>query len=233
MFPLLVSLSVSALLAPSGPPGGKRAIGTLRVSELGLGTLNLPLDKKAEDPDTAAALKAAIASGCNFVDTAEAYGIGNSERLTAWAAKEAGIAIGCDEGQLHVATKFAPVPWRTDAESVVEACRASAERLGVSQVPLSQIHWPDIIQPFKAFGLEKRKDELYWEGLARCYELGLAANVGVCVRACCHRTRGACDARATEQRRNCVVRRGALCFAKPRSHADALRPRPRRTMAQR
>ena len=42
------------------------------------------------------------------------------------------------------------------------------------------LQFPDLIQPFKAFGLEKRKDELYWEGLAQCYEQGLAANVGVC-----------------------------------------------------
>ena len=78
-----------------------------------------------------------------------------------------------------MATKFAPVPWRPDANSVVDACKASAERLGVDTIPLYQIHFPDIIQPFKAFGLEKRKDELYWEGLAMCYEKGLAANVGV------------------------------------------------------
>lgn len=91
---------------------------------------------------------------------------------------------------------------------MVDACKASASRLGVEQIPLYQIHFPDIIQPFKAFGLEKRKDELvcspgfelgallfpdhhsrpgfdllfvqYWDGLAQCFEQGLAANVGVC-----------------------------------------------------
>lgn len=91
---------------------------------------------------------------------------------------------------------------------MVDACKASASRLGVEQIPLYQIHFPDIIQPFKAFGLEKRKDETvcspefelgalpfpdyhslpgfdlsfvqYWDGLAQCFEQGLAANVGVC-----------------------------------------------------
>ena len=72
------------------------------------------------------------------------------------------------------------MPWRPGAESVLEACRNSAERLGVSQIPLYQIHFPDIIQPFSPLGLSRRKDEEYWEGLARCYEEGLAANVGVC-----------------------------------------------------
>ena len=56
---------------------------------------------------------------------------------------------------------------------------ASASRLGVDQIPLYQIHFPDIIQPLKAFGRENRKDSLYWEGLAECYQSGLAANVGV------------------------------------------------------
>mmetsp|Transcript_46616 Transcript_46616/g.77062 ORF Transcript_46616/g.77062 Transcript_46616/m.77062 type:complete len:346 (+) Transcript_46616:124-1161(+) len=156
-----------------------RQIGTLRVSEVGLGTLNLPLDKST-DRNAAEALTTCIEAGCNFVDTAEAYGFGNSERLTAWAAAQAGVKIGCSEGELAVATKFAPLPWRPGAEAVVEACRASAERLGVKQVPLYQIHFPDLIQPFSAFGIEQRKDDSYWEGLARCYELGVAANVGVC-----------------------------------------------------
>lgn len=75
--------------------------------------------------------------------------------------------------------KFAPVPWRPDGSSVVEACKASAARLGLETVPLYQIHWPDVIQPFKAFGQENRKDELYWDGLAECYLSGLAENVGV------------------------------------------------------
>mmetsp|Transcript_38705 Transcript_38705/g.125156 ORF Transcript_38705/g.125156 Transcript_38705/m.125156 type:complete len:354 (-) Transcript_38705:110-1171(-) len=175
-------IALTALLSPlvAAAAVGARALGSLTISEAGLGTLNLALDKKENDEAAAGALQASVAAGCNFVDTAEAYGFGNSERLTAWAAARAGIKIGCGPGELHVATKFAPVPWRPNAESVVEACRASAERLGVEQIPLYQIHFPDLIQPLKAFGLERRKDEEYWEGLARCYEMGLAANVGVC-----------------------------------------------------
>ena len=178
MIALLSLLSASGLTPTSIV--GQRRLGTLSISEAGIGTLNLALDKKEGDADAAAALKAAIESGANFVDTAEAYGFGNSELLTAWAAEQAGVKIGCGEDELKVATKFAPVPWRSGADSVVEACKASAERLGVDCIPLYQIHFPDIIQPFKAFGLERRKDEEYFEGLARCYELGLAANVGVC-----------------------------------------------------
>ena len=172
-------LFVAGLVASLVVQPGTKSLGTLKVSEIGLGTLNLPIGEE-QPPAAAEALLAAIKAGCNFVDTAEAYGFGVSEKQTRWAAEQAGVSIGCGPGELVVATKFAPVPWRPDADSVVEACRKSAERLGVSQIPLYQIHFPDIIQPFKAFGLERRKDELYFEGLARCYEEGLAANVGVC-----------------------------------------------------
>jgi aryl-alcohol dehydrogenase-like predicted oxidoreductase len=78
-----------------------------------------------------------------------------------------------------IGTKFAPTPWRGDAQSIVDACRGSAARLGREQVPLMQVHMPDIIQPFKALGVETRREEAHWDGLAECYHEGLAANVGV------------------------------------------------------
>lgn len=114
---------------------------------------------------------------CNFK-----YGFGKSETLLKNSCDSAGLSIGIDttaSGVIAAATKFAPVPWRTESQAVVDACKASASRLGVDQIPLYQIHFPDIIQPLKAFGMENRKDELYWEGLAECYQSGLAANVGV------------------------------------------------------
>ena len=165
----LFSSSLSLIAPPTVPAV---SLGTLKVSPVGMGTLNFPLDKD-EDPVTRDALKAGLEQGISLIDTAEAYGFGKSERLTRWALDELGVS----KEKVAVATKFAPVPWREGAESVVEACRASAERLGVESIDLYQIHFPDIIQPFKAFGLERRKEEEYWDGLAKCYELGLATNV--------------------------------------------------------
>ena len=46
-------------------------VGTLSVSPMGLGTLNLPLDKEVDD-DANDVLKAAVECDINFVDTAEA-----------------------------------------------------------------------------------------------------------------------------------------------------------------
>lgn len=163
-----------------GPLCKRVDVGTLSVSPMGLGTLNLPLDKEVDD-ESFDVLKTASDCGINFVDTAEAYGFGKSETLLKNACDSAGLTIGSDTstGVVAAATKFAPVPWRTEPQTVVDACKASASRLGVDQIPLYQIHFPDIIQPLKAFGRETRKDELYWEGLAECYQSGLAANVGV------------------------------------------------------
>lgn len=40
---------------------------------------------------------------------------------------------------------------------------------------------PDIVQPLRKLGIPvKSKDEIYWEGLAECYNRGLVKNVGVC-----------------------------------------------------
>ena len=78
-----------------------------------------------------------------------------------------------------VATKFTPSPWRNTAQSVVDACEESRQRLGVDQIDLYQLHMPDIVQPLKFLGRSEVKDELYWDGLAECYHRGLVKNVGV------------------------------------------------------
>merc|ERR1711871_843299 len=58
-------------------------------------------------------------------------------------------------------------------------CEASRKRLGVEQIDLYQIHMPDVVQPGRFFGFVENKDEQYWEGLARCKELGLVKEIGV------------------------------------------------------
>jgi len=146
-------------------------LGTLTIPKMGMGTLNWPLDKRT-DENAAAALKACLDRGVDFFDTAEAYGFGRSEELLADCAAKSGKPV-------IMATKFAPVPWRQKPSDVVDAAKASASRLGVDSIDLYQIHFPDVIQPLSAFGLERRKDEEYWDGIAQCYEMGLIKNVGV------------------------------------------------------
>jgi pyridoxine 4-dehydrogenase len=129
----------------------------------------------------------ACKSNAAFFDTAERYGshyktavgmgYGETEKMTKLMLERVG-----NQGSLPpvIATKFTPTPWRSSVQSVVDACKQSAERLGVEQIDLFQVHMPDIVQPFRIFGKAESKDEMYWDGLAECYNLGLVKNVGVC-----------------------------------------------------
>jgi pyridoxine 4-dehydrogenase len=129
----------------------------------------------------------ACKSNAAFFDTAERYGshyktalglgYGETEKMTRVMLDRVG-----KQGSIApiTATKFTPTPWRSSVQSVVDACKQSAERLGVEQIDLYQVHMPDIVQPFRIFGKTESKDEMYWDGLAECYNLGLVKNVGVC-----------------------------------------------------
>ena len=163
-----------------------------QVPRIGIGTIGWTADTPEDEARIAGVASAAMAEGLTFFDTAERYGAKGSSLIPA-ALAAVGLPVANDylggdtESRLQhwvgnrgaVATKFAPTPWRNSAQSVVEACRGSCERLGVDSVPLMQIHMPDIIQPFKAFGVESRNEEAHWDGLAEAYHSGLAQNVGV------------------------------------------------------
>ncbi len=82
-----------------------------------------------------AAFDAALESGLDFFDTAEIYGFGLSEELIGKFMQETGHRV-------EIATKYAPAPWRFNAQSVSEALTASLKRLRVERVTLYQVHWP-------------------------------------------------------------------------------------------
>jgi aryl-alcohol dehydrogenase-like predicted oxidoreductase len=114
------------------------------------------------DADIEAGFKISLENGVHFVDTAEIYGNGRSERLLGQFLKNAGVPV-------ITATKFFPLPWRWTKASVTRALRASLERLGLERVDLYQIHWPSPLIPI----------ERYVEGLASAHRLGLTRAVGV------------------------------------------------------
>mmetsp|Transcript_12088 Transcript_12088/g.15812 ORF Transcript_12088/g.15812 Transcript_12088/m.15812 type:complete len:376 (+) Transcript_12088:119-1246(+) len=99
--------------------------------------------------------------GINLFDTAEVYGFGKSEYLCGKFKRKSGK-------DAVIASKFAPLPFRLGKNSVVNACKASLERMGLDSMELYQLHWPAIFQ-----------DKAYWDGLAECYEQGLVKSVGV------------------------------------------------------
>ncbi|NDJ17160.1 aldo/keto reductase [Myxacorys almedinensis A] len=91
--------------------------------------------KEYSEPQLKEAFDAAIASGVNFFDTAEIYGLGNSERFLGQFMKQT-------EQPVSIASKYMPLPWRFSAQSVHDAITDSLNRLQVEHIALYQVHMP-------------------------------------------------------------------------------------------
>ena len=87
--------------------------------------------------DVNAAYRATLEEGVTLVDTAEVYGNGLSERIIGEMLRDTPAGA-----RPVLATKFAPLPYRLQARSLLKALDASLERLGVDSVDLYQIHFP-------------------------------------------------------------------------------------------
>ncbi len=81
-----------------------------QVSEIGFGGWAIGAAKwgTQDDQDSLKALHRALDLGVTFIDTAQAYGNGHSERLISRVLKERGEKIG--NGKIRVATKTPPLP---------------------------------------------------------------------------------------------------------------------------
>lgn len=166
-------------------------LGDLVVPSIGCGTISWSSNRltELENWEIRSLISTACAENAAFFDTAERYG-GNIKTAfgMGWGDTERMLQKHLSEEQTNnelkldpvVATKFTPSPWRSTAQSVVDACEQSRIRLGVDQIDLYQIHMPDIVQPLRFLGMDANKDEMYWDGLAECYHRGLVKNIGVC-----------------------------------------------------
>ena len=140
----------------------------LHTTEIGLGAwawgdrMVWNYGKGYTDADIEAGFRISLENGVHFVDTAEIYGNGRSERLLGQFLKRTEVPV-------IVATKFFPLPWRFSKANVTRALRRSLERLGLERVDLYQIHMPTPLVPVETFA----------EGLASAHRLGLARAVGV------------------------------------------------------
>jgi aryl-alcohol dehydrogenase-like predicted oxidoreductase len=114
------------------------------------------------DADLREAFQVSIREGIHFVDTAEVYGAGRSERLVGQFARET-------DQPVLVATKYFPWPWRLTRKSMLLALKASLGRLQTEAVDLYQIHWPSPLQ----------NPETLMEAMVSCAESGMARAVGV------------------------------------------------------
>ena len=121
-----------------------------QVSEVGYGMWGMAGWTGSDDAESHASLDRAIALGCNFFDTAWAYGDGHSERIL-------GETLRRHRGtRLYVATKIPPRNRRWPArpeyslddvfppDYIREYCDKSLENLGVDRIDLLQFHvWSD------------------------------------------------------------------------------------------
>ena len=133
----------------------------LRVSPLGMGTNAWGFNRRG-DPDKLPTLEAALADGINFIDTAEVYHFGGSE-------KTLGLLLPQHRAEVVLASKFFPYPWRLAKSNLRAALQASLQRLGVPQVDLYILHFPMPPVPL----------ETWVEALAEAQQAGLTRAVGI------------------------------------------------------
>jgi diketogulonate reductase-like aldo/keto reductase len=136
---------------PITPDGRARVLADgNEIPLLGLGVWQVPDGKECED-----AVRWALELGYRHIDTAQAYG---NEASVGRALADSGVA----RDEVFITTKFYPA--RDDPESEAER---SLERLGVDQVDLYIIHWP------------QGGPTWAWPGMERARESGYARSIGV------------------------------------------------------
>jgi aryl-alcohol dehydrogenase-like predicted oxidoreductase len=145
----------------------------LFVSEVCLGTMTFggrgfwraigQLDQNA----TTALVRAALDAGVNFLDTADVYSEGESERLLGRALKD----IGANRADLVIATKVrgrtgpGPNAVGLSRGHIITAVQESLKRLDTDYIDLYQIHGADIVTPIDE--TLRALDDLVSGGLVR------------------------------------------------------------------
>ncbi|MEM3670790.1 MAG: aldo/keto reductase [Thermoprotei archaeon] len=116
-----------------------------KVSVIGYGTYRLGGGWKksdfSKDDESVDAIRTAASYGSTFIDTAEAYGAGHSEELVGKAVSQMISKGELEREDLFIATKVSEEHLSYD--DVIRSCNQSLRRLGVEQIDLYQIHWPN------------------------------------------------------------------------------------------
>jgi aryl-alcohol dehydrogenase-like predicted oxidoreductase len=134
-------------MADAGASGTFTLGGDLTVNRLGFGAMRItgngiwgpPRDRA----QALAVLRRAVELGVNLIDTANSYGPHVSEELIAEALRPYpdDLVIATKAGL----TRPGPNRWvpRADPDYLIAECEGSLRRLGLSTIPLFQLHRPD------------------------------------------------------------------------------------------
>jgi 2,5-diketo-D-gluconate reductase A len=119
---------------------------------LGLGVWQVPDGPEAEN-----SVRWALELGYRHVDTAQAYG---NEKSVGKALRDSGIP----REEVFVTTKFYP---RAKSKDPAAEAERSLERLGIDQLDLYIIHWPEGGPTWA------------WPGMQQAHERGFARSIGI------------------------------------------------------
>lgn len=148
----------------------------LYVSEIALGTMTFGGNADAgiwkaigalQQNEVDAIVARALASGVNFIDTADVYSFGESERLLGQSLKNLGVA----RSDVVIATKvygeMGPGPNDRGASRghIMDSVSKSLERLQTDHIDLYQIHGNDPVTPIDE--TLRALDDLTRQGLVR------------------------------------------------------------------
>ena len=136
-----------------------------KISKIGLGTWQFGAEewgygKPYAEQEAYAIVRRALKLGVTLFDTAEIYGAGRSERIL-------GCALGEDRESVFLATKLFPIV--PGVPVIRQRAVASAKRLGVPRLDLSQAHWPNPLV----------RDSTLMRGMRSLQRAGLVGEIGV------------------------------------------------------
>jgi aryl-alcohol dehydrogenase-like predicted oxidoreductase len=149
-----------------------------QVSDIGYGMWGLAGWTGSEDEETLQSLQRSVDLGCNFFDTAWAYGEGHSEKLLGQ------IVRANPEKKLYTATKIPPKnrQWPSRRESPLDDCfppdyieeyvHSSLKNAGLASFDLMQFHvWEDAWLADRRWA--KKLDDLRSQGLIQAVGISL------------------------------------------------------------
>jgi aryl-alcohol dehydrogenase-like predicted oxidoreductase len=134
-------LRISFLEAAAVAPLIRLGIDELRVPPLGVGAWSWGdrffwgYGRTHARGDVEDAFRESVRAGIRLFDTAEVYGLGESERILGQLVRSA-------TERVVVASKYMPWFWRLGPRAVRAHLDASLRRLGLDHIDLYQVHWP-------------------------------------------------------------------------------------------